>query len=345
MKTFFSQKQLMHNPQHEISDGYLRPANEVPQRAKMIVNQLIKQNFGEVLEPDCFSINRLQRIHSDEYLQFLEGFWQHWLDEGRREEEAFPFVWPRPDLRTDRVPQHLDGKLGFYSFDAGTPIMQHTWEAARKSADTALSAARCLSMGETAAFALCRPPGHHAHEAMFGGYCFLNNAAVAAQYLHDQGASRVSILDIDYHHGNGTQSIFYARKDVQFVSLHADPEQEFPYFLGYQDETGEGAGLGYNHNFPLPLGTGWEQWQRTLQQALKIIQIFSPDALVVSVGVDTFEIDPISQFKLQTQHFRPIGAQLAQLKKPTLFCMEGGYAVEEIGINLLELLQGFVENR
>ncbi|TIX36460.1 MAG: histone deacetylase family protein, partial [Mesorhizobium sp.] len=176
--------------------------------------------------------------------------------------------------------------------------------------------------GEPSAFALCRPPGHHAGAAFMGGYCFINNAAVAAQWFRDHGAARVSILDVDYHHGNGTQEIFYRRGDVQVLNLHGDPMTEYPFFLGHADERGEGDGEGFNDNYPMPFGTGWEVWN-------------------ASLGVDTFEKDPISQFKLKTGDYPRIGRRVARLGLPTLFVMEGGYAVEEIGINAVGVLTGF----
>ncbi|WP_068311754.1 histone deacetylase family protein [Polycladidibacter hongkongensis] len=341
MQTIFSQLQLGHDPAHEISDGQLRPANEVPQRAKTVLQAVKQRALGPICEPQEFSLEPILRVHDAAYVEFLEDAWQQCLQEGRAEAEAFPFVWPVGRLRRDVVPDHLDGKLGFYSFDAGTPIGANTWAAAKASAFTALSGAKLLHDGASSAFALCRPPGHHAHRDMFGGYCFLNNAAIAAQYLRDHGAARVSVLDIDYHHGNGTQDIFYERADVQFISLHADPKQEFPYFLGHANEQGVCKGVGYNHNLPLPHGTEWPQWQEALEVALQRLQEFRPDALIVSLGMDTYEHDPISQFRLQSEHFLQIGAMLRQQQLPTLFVMEGGYAVDVLGENCLNVLQSF----
>ena len=193
-------------------------------------------------------------------------------------------------------------------------------------------------------FALCRPPGHHAGSDLYGGYCFLNNAAIAAQGFIDGGAARVAILDVDFHHGNGTQDIFYNRNDVLFLSLHGEPENAFPHFLGYADETGIGPGDGFNFNYPLPPGTPYHQWHTALTEAFNEIRRYSPDALVVSLGVDTFEHDPISFFKLGSSDFTHYGAEIAQLDLPTLFVMEGGYAVEQIGINTLNVLDGFLNN-
>lgn len=192
-----------------------------------------------------------------------------------------------------------------------------------------------------AAFGLCRPPGHHAGADFFGGYCFLNNAAIAAEWLRDNGAGRVAILDVDYHHGNGTQSIFYDRSDVMFLSIHADPMDEYPYFLGHADETGARAGTGFNQNWPLPLGTGWQEYAPALDDACRWITVFKPDVVVVSLGLDCFEEDPISGFKFTSEDFLRLGQTLSRTGLPALFLMEGGYAVGALGTNCVNVLEGF----
>ena len=207
----------------------------------------------------------------------------------------------------------------------------------------ALTGQKLVAQGERAAFALCRPPGHHAGADTYGGYCFLNNAAIAAQALRDGGAERVAILDVDYHHGNGTQAIFYDRADVLFLSLHGHPAQEYPYFAGYAEETGAGAGEGFNRNFPMRWGTGFDVWGDALEQSCRRASAYRPDALVVSLGLDTFEGDPISHFKLESEDYLRVGARIAALGLPTLFVMEGGYAVEALGVNTVNVLSGFKE--
>lgn len=244
-------------------------------------------------------------------------------------------------MRQDRIPAGINGKLGYYAYDAGTPIVEGTWDAALAGAQSALTAAALVANGAPAAYALCRPPGHHAGHATYGGYCFLNNAAIAAQYLRDQGRARVAVLDVDYHHGNGTQDIFWERADVLTVSIHGTPESEYPFFRGYADECGAGPGLGFNHNFPLPRGTDWEVWRAALAEALARIRAFAPEALVVSLGVDTYEHDPISAFKLKESDYPLMGAAIAGLGLPTVFVQEGGYAVAEIGRNVAGVLTGF----
>ncbi|MDD2704866.1 MAG: histone deacetylase family protein, partial [Acidocella sp.] len=211
----------------------------------------------------------------------------------------------------------------------------------KASVVVALTGAKLPRDGERAVFSLCRPPGHHAGADQLGGYCFLNNAAIAVQKLLDDGAKRVAVLDVDYHHGNGTQHIFYNRDDVLFVSLHGHPDEEFPYLLGYEDETGAGAGAGYNVNYPLRWGTQWPEYEAALETGIKRIADYAPDALVISLGVDTYKNDPISHFQLEHEHFTKIGAHIAELGLPTLFVMEGGYAVAEIGINAVNVLTGF----
>ena len=213
--------------------------------------------------------------------------------------------------------------------------------AQRAGAACAVTAARAVLSGEGSALALTRPPGHHAGPDFFGGYCFLNNAALAAQTLRDGGAARVAVLDVDYHHGNGTQTIFYARDDVLTVSLHGDPMTEYPFFLGHADERGEGAGLGWNLNLPLPRGTSAATWFDTLDHAAQAVERCQPDALVVALGVDTFEGDPISGFHLRSADYLRLGERLARLGLPTVFTMEGGYAVAEVGVHVVNVLQGF----
>lgn len=341
MKTVFSPVQLTHDPKMEISDGKLKPAVEIPSRAEMVRNEILARKIGPLWTPQDFGRVPLERVHTGEYLDFLESFWSRWTGAGRQG-EAFPFVWPVRQLRATPTPAHIDGLLGRFSFDAGTPLGEHTWAAATASANSALTAARFLREGDRSAFALCRPPGHHAAADYFGGYCFLNNAAIAAQWLRDQGTARVAILDVDYHHGNGTQAIFYERADVMFLSIHADPKEEYPYFLGHADETGEKAGKGFTHNWPLPPGTDWARYAQALEEACRWLTVYSPDVLIVSLGLDTYENDPISQFRFVPEDFLRLGARLARLGKPTLFVMEGGYAVDALGSNCVNVLEGFL---
>jgi acetoin utilization deacetylase AcuC-like enzyme len=344
MQTIHTDRHRLHHGQAELIDGMLKPCFEMPSRVDMILERVRAVGLGLVVPPARFGAEPLARVHTPGYLRFLENAWADWSALGRTH-DALPLVWPVRDLRTDVEPEHIDGRMGFYSMDAGVPITAGTWEAVRASADVALTGAQALREGERAAFALCRPPGHHAAAGYMGGYCYLNNAAIAARWLRDAGAARVAVLDVDYHHGNGTQSIFYRDPDVLFASLHADPRVEYPYFAGFADERGEGAGLGFNHNYPLPHGTAWPGYGAALEEACARIREHAPDTVVVSLGVDTFEQDPISAFRLVNDDYLRIGETIARLGRPTLFVMEGGYAVEDIGVNAVNVLVGFEGRR
>lgn len=339
MKTVFSDKHQLRNVKTELAGGQLVPPFECPVRAEHILNRVNQVDLGKVVPPESHGLDPILRIHDRKYVHFLESCWADWQKAGYSG-EAIPIVFP---VRTMRqiLPNDIDGQLGYYALGAETSIADGTYEAARAAVDVALTAQDLIAAGEQSAFALCRPPGHHAAADLFGGYCFFNNAAIAAQAFLDQGASRVAILDVDFHHGNGTQSIFYDRDDVLFLSLHGDPIDAFPHFLGYKDENGIGEGDGFTANYPMKPGTEYVDWQEALKQACARISAYAPDALIISLGVDTFENDPISFFKLKSDDFKRYGAELAKLRLPTLFVMEGGYAVEEIGINAVNVLTGF----
>jgi len=340
MLTIYSDDHRLHHGAAEFYRGRLVPCFEMPARADQVLDRVRASGLGDVIAPDRFDRAALTRVHTGDYVAFLETAWDEWLALGETG-DALPYAWPAAGLRQDVPPAHIDGKLGFYSIDAAVPITAGTWIAVRSSADVALTGARLVADGADSAFALCRPPGHHAGARAMGGFCYLNNAAIAAQYLRDHGAARVAILDVDYHHGNGTQSIFYDRGDVFFTSLHGDPAVEYPFFLGYADERGVGDGLGANRNFPLPWGTTGAQYLAALDAAIADIAAFGPDSLVISLGVDTFAEDPISHFKLLGPDFMQIGRRIASLGRPTLFVMEGGYAVADIGGNVAAVLTGF----
>jgi acetoin utilization deacetylase AcuC-like enzyme len=339
MLTVYSPDHILRNARTELHGGELVPPFECPERVQFVLDRVHEVQLGEVVQPDDFSIELIHRIHGPEFIEFLQTAWSLWKAEGFKG-EAIPTSMPTRGM-SHRIPQQIEGKLGYYAMAMETSISEGTWAAARASANVALTAQSLLNKGEDSAFALCRPPGHHAAGDLYGGYCFINNAAVSAQAFLDQGAERVVILDVDFHHGNGTQSIFYGRSDVMFISLHGHPQDAFPYFLGYADETGAKAGAGRNHNYPLRPNTPYGVWVAALQDACKKIRGYAPDALVVSLGVDTFEGDPISFFTLSSDDFKRYGAVIATLNLPTLFVMEGGYAVQEIGINTVNVLTGF----
>ncbi len=340
MKTIASADHHLHFPKGELSGGeFVRPF-ECPERWDYITRALATSGFSTPTEPDALSMDAVKKVHSMDYLQFLESVWDQWEAEGFKG-EALPTVIPARRMQ-QREPTHVDGRLGYYAMAIETAITKGTYAAAKSSAACAQTAAKLLGPADSSAFALCRPPGHHAGIDLYGGYCFLNNAAIAAQTLLDSGASKVAILDVDFHHGNGTQDIFYNRNDVLFVSLHGDPLHAFPHFLGYADETGIDEGEGYNINYPMLPGTPYSIWGDALADALDQIERYLPDALIISLGVDTYEKDPISFFKLTSDDFTRYGQAISKLKLPTLFVMEGGYAVEEIGINTRNVLTGFM---
>lgn len=342
MKTVLSDKHALHFPKGELYGGELVRPFECPERWQYVKDALSDAKLTEFCEPDPLVMETVTHVHSAEFLSFLESAWTLWEREGFTG-EAIPTVFPARRMQ-QQEPAHIDGKLGYFAMAIETAITQGTWAAACSSAACAQTAQRFISAGEAVAFSLCRPPGHHAAYDLYGGYCFLNNAAIAAQGLLNDGAARVAIVDVDFHHGNGTQDIFYQRGDVLFVSLHGDPLDAFPHFLGHADETGEGDGQGCNINYPMPPGTPYSVWRNALEEGLAQVRKFAPDALVVSLGVDTFEKDPISFFQLQSEDFSDYGQMLAELKLPTLFIMEGGYAVEEIGINTVNVLDGFLQS-
>ncbi|MBX2823136.1 MAG: histone deacetylase family protein [Gammaproteobacteria bacterium] len=339
MKTVCSELHKKHFPKGELAGGELVRPYECPERWDYIHQSLQQAGLADFLEPEAMDSAWVALIHSADFTQFLASAWEQW-DEAGFSGEAIPTVFPARRMQ-QREPDFIDGRLGYYAMAIETAITSGTWEAAQSSAACAQTAQKLMTAGESTAFALCRPPGHHAASDLYGGYCFLNNAAIAAQGFLNDGANRVAVLDVDFHHGNGTQDIFYQRDDVLFLSLHGDPKDAFPHFLGYADETGEGAGEGFNVNYPMPPGTAFSTWRKALLDAIGRISAYAPDALVISLGVDTFEKDPISFFKLTSEDFIRYGSDIAGLKLPTLFVMEGGYAVEEIGVNTVNVLQGF----
>ena len=343
MISFYNPHHALHQGQFEMYRGALVPCHEVPARADHVLAELKRRQLGEVLNLQPFSAVALQSIHTPRYLGFLETAWDQWvaLDPANAARDALPSVWPTRSFRTDMEPDNFAARMGLYSFDAGTPLTAGTWVAARAGAECALSAAQHVVEGGRSAFALSRPPGHHAGADFFGGYCFLNNAALAAQHLRNSGMERVAVLDVDYHHGNGTQAIFYDRPDVFFASVHGDPRTEYPFFLGYADETGHGAGEGANLNLPMARGTDYAQWSEALEVALAAITRFGAQALVVSLGVDTFALDPISGFALQSEDYLRMGDRIAKLGLPTVLVFEGGYAVDAVGVNAVNVLQAF----
>ncbi|WBX82756.1 histone deacetylase family protein [Sphingosinicella microcystinivorans] len=333
---FFDERQLRHTPLRELHNGAWTPYAECADRALGI-----REALGIPAPARDFGMAPIEAVHDADYLAFLKGAHAAWLAAGR-EGDAIGYTWPvvhRRKLRLDRI----DARLGRYSFDASTPIAEGSWEGAYWSAQTALTALDTVLAGAPTAFALCRPPGHHAGADYLGGYCYLNNAAITAQRAHDARAGPVAILDVDYHHGNGTQDIFEARGDIFFASLHADPATDYPYYWGHADETGTGEGKGATLNIPMPRGTRIDAYLAALDTAAARITAWGARFLVVSFGADTFSGDPISHFAIETEDFAAIGARIAAMGLPTAIIMEGGYAVGDLGGNVARFLSGFPE--
>jgi acetoin utilization deacetylase AcuC-like enzyme len=334
MRCFWDERQRAHAPAGEFFNGEMHPPAEHPGRVDAILAAV-----GPTETPSDLGLEPLLRVHSRDYLEFLQSVHGQWRSAGR-EGDAFPYTFPvvgRRPLKLSRI----DALLGQYSFDTSSPIAEHTWESAYWSAQTALAATDAVLSGERNAFALCRPPGHHSGTDYLGGYSYLSNAAIAAEHALAAGRKRIAILDVDYHHGNGTQDVFYDRGDVLFVSIHADPGTDYPFFWGHADETGEHEGESATLNLPLPRGTSWAEYESALAQAVERIAKFEPDLLVVSYGADTHEADPISHFRLTTADYDPMARRIAALELPTVIAMEGGYAVEALGANVASFLNGF----
>ncbi len=340
MKIFYSETQREHYPPFEVFDGGLRvPYLENPDRMDRILNALQDVDWADVTEPTDFGLDPILAVHDKDYLDFLASAWTEWLDTTAKDKSTLiPATFAL--RRTPQRPKSLLGKAGYYIMDLSACIVAATYRAALASANCALSAAETAANGERAAFGLCRPPGHHAGKDYAGGYCFINNASVAANWLSSKG--KVALLDIDYHCGNGTQDIFYERDDVLTISIHADPDFEYPHYAGFADETGAGKGLGFHRNFPLPAGTEDAAYLQTLDEALELIRSFDPLYLVVSAGMDIYADDPLGTIRVTTNGIGEIGKRIAALGLPSVIVMEGGYANEVLGTNVVTFLKNFL---
>ena len=350
MKVVYSAKHRLHSPAHEVQSGVPIPSFEAPSRADRILQALQGDARFSLQQPSEHGLAPIEAVHDRGLVRYLERAWADW-DSGagqspgpKKGPEIFPDTVIHPALREGMTPFHEPrapiGQVGFWCFETMTPILAGTYEAARAAVDVALTAAELVLGGERLAYGLCRPPGHHAARAAFGGYCYFNNAAIVAEHLARQTQGPVAILDVDYHHGNGTQQIFYRRGDVMYVSLHADPERAFPFFIGFADEVGEGEGRGANLNIPLPAATADREYLAALQRGLEVIERFRAPIVVVSLGFDTYERDPIGDFALTTAMYRRIGSEVARLQKRLVILQEGGYFVDALGENARQFLFG-----
>ncbi|KAB8140517.1 histone deacetylase family protein [Chloroflexia bacterium SDU3-3] len=342
MHCIYTPASALHNPPFELIEGQVVTPHESQQRADIIHAAIRQAQIGPISEAADHGRAPIEAIHSPDYLDYLEHIYVRWVAAGGHPAAALADTlavrWMRrPSLSPLALP-------GYYAYDLSSAIVAGTYQAAYGAAQAALTAASLLRAGERAAYALCRPPGHHAGRDLHGGYCYLNNAAIAAQFLRQAGQP-VAVLDIDFHHGNGTQQIFYGRGDLLTVSIHGSPDRVYPYFLGFADELGEGEGEGANLNIPLEKGTTNGQFLAALEQALERVAQFGAAYLVISTGLDTFGSDPLGDFALTSDAYAQIGARIAQAGLPTLFVQEGGYAVAELGTNVVGLLAGFEGTR
>ncbi len=313
MRIIYSDTHKLHNPRFEIYDGKKTPMPEIAKRAEGVIKELALRRLGQIQAPAAFNISNIYAVHSRQYVNFLR--------------------------RSSNIDAGEDFYPSYFISDTYAPLTKGTFQASIQAVNCALTGANCLLNGETLVYSLCRPPGHHAEHSSMGGYCYFNNAAIAANFLSTHG--RVAILDIDFHHGNGTQSAFYNRDDVLFVSLHADPKRRYPYTSGFTQENGVGQGYGYNINFPLKLSTSDEEYLQILESAIAEIRLFEPDFLVVSAGFDTFEGDPIGGLKLTLSVYPKIAAAISNLNCRTIIIQEGGYNTEQLPHMVADFLQSF----
>lgn len=337
MKAFYAAEQKRHDPKMFLSSGAPQPNPEKPERVERLLAGA-KAAGCTIERPRNHGLGPIAAVHTPEYLDFLQHIFPRWQRIEGASEEVIPNI--HPIARNGSYPASAVGQAGYHMADTSCPISSETWESALWSAWSAVEAAETVMAGVPAAYALCRPPGHHAFADVAGGFCFINNSAVAAQTLRRQ-ADRVAILDVDLHHGNGTQDIFYARADVLTVSLHADPVRFYPFFWGHVDERGEGQGLGYNLNLPLARKSGDDKFLEALRVAMRRIRAHAPGALVVALGLDPFEGDPFGGLSVSTDGFARIGEAIASLDLPTVIVQEGGYLCDELGENLTAFLTGF----
>lgn len=339
MKTIYTSSHLLHNTENITLDGQPFIIEELPARAEHILAAIRAADLGPVLPPEDHGLAPVLAVHDADFVAYLRSAYTEnaaWLG---YEEAVIPgtFAVRIPGAR----PSGIAGQRGYYAFGIGSPIIAGTWEAAYWAAQCALTAADAVLAGERSAYALCRPPGHHAARDLYGGFCYLNNAAIAARHLAERTGRRVAVLDVDFHHGNGTQTIFYEDPTVFYASLHADPGDEYPFYWGFADERGAGAGLGANLNLPLPKGINNATYLAALDEALAALRAFAPGMLVLSLGLDIAAGDEIGDMGITLAGFRAIGERIAAQGWPTVIIQEGGYRLDTLGENAVAVLRAF----
>jgi acetoin utilization deacetylase AcuC-like enzyme len=350
MQVVYSPLHLGHDITTETYMGMQIPANEVAERAERIRAALDADGGFPRLGPTSHGEAPILAVHDPGLVRFLEVAWSEVLAQGVDRPFLSADTYPNRRMFEGmseaaieafvREPVQIGGRAGYWGLDTAAPLVAGTYPAALAAVDVALTAVDLVLGGASAAYGLCRPPGHHAARSMYGGYCFFNNAAIAAEAIVNATGERVAIFDIDYHHGNGTQQIFWRRGDVRYVSIHADPDIDYPYFVGRADETGEGDGLGENLNLPLPGGTADEAYLGAVDRALEAIAAASGSVIVVSLGFDTYGHDPIGRFALTTGVYHEIGRRTAALGRRLVILQEGGYHLPSLGENARAWLRG-----
>ncbi|MFN0190683.1 MAG: histone deacetylase family protein [Aestuariivirga sp.] len=343
MLTVFDQTQRLHEPPQFIVAGTPQPSPERAERIDMLLEG-VERIGSKVVVPPPISREALETVHHARYLDFMETLRERWGRVPGASDIPLPNVYAlgRATLPEAGYPEAVVGQAGFHLGDGACPVMDKTWQSAKASAACAAHAASLLLGGEKIVYSLCRPPGHHAAADMAAGFCYINNSALAAELLTRAGR-KVAILDIDVHHGNGTEAIFYDRADVLTVSIHAHPKRFYPFFWGYQEERGRDKGDGFNLNLPLERGTTIEPYCRALDQGLECITSFGADTLVVAAGLDIAVDDPFKGFAIETPEFTRIGKIIAGLGKPMVIVQEGGYPSPSLSRNLSALLEGFLQ--
>lgn len=344
MIAVYTPHHILHNPPKEFISNQVVAYGESPERAELIYEALLDMPGISLKRAGPFDLVHFRKVHSAGYLEYLENAYEEWVAAGLWTEGIMPEFFALGRMRELPLSKSPVGKAGYYMTDSCTMIVKDTWEAVRFSGFTALTGADCLLHGERYVFALCRPPGHHAGYDYAGGYCFVNNAALAAKYLQDQGSpeshgnSRIGILDLDFHHGNGTQDIVRHLDNILFVSIHGDPEHSYPYITGFDSENSP-----KNYNHPLPPGISDDAYFETFIQAVKRIKDFGAKYLVISLGVDTFEHDYLGNFNLSSGIYNRLsGFLISELNIPSLIVMEGGYNTEHLAQNVISFLQSFI---
>lgn len=339
MKAVFDSVQKSHDPQFFLVKGKLNASAEQPERVDRLLAGLDECGLDTVT-PNDYGASPRARIHTPEYLDFLENAYELWQSLPNAGNEVIANVFS--NRYQGSYPEGIVGRAGHHMADTACPVGEHTWSAACASANSALTAAQYLLDGDRAAYALCRPPGHHAYADMAGGFCFLNNVAIAAGHLLET-MDRVAILDIDVHHGNGTQGIFYERADVLTISTHTDPANFYPFHCGYAHERGQGAGEGYNINIPLPPLSGCSELLEAIESVSNKVRHYAPGAVIVALGLDTSIDDPLRGMSVKTDEFEVLARAIAALGYPTLYVQEGGYLSDALTSNLASFIQGAME--